>query len=413
MGETKFNRRISKGTIFPFLLVMAALIVGTAGNLMGQGMEGTWYDARYKIKLVLYSNGAYQMQHANGASQGRYNVSGNTFCLIDQSGAGNVCYTVAGYNANQLVLRDANGVTMNFQRQQTPSTNTGKGKVLAQKNNFTLTTAHLDIGTGLTQFIIGQPIKPAEVEELKAKLIEEFNQLPGKMMKELASLGDSLQKVRTLTNPVQIGYARQQLFAALYKATRQMAEHQKPLMIQVMNRYIKVLAYDEANNLVLTDKDACGMMHYLAFNSELMGQKVQLNQTVYNSVAAEMVKNFPAMPVQQKQLLCSASLLWKLVEYNWNQLTPAQRQQYKNSFAAQMRPNYQQYQPSSQGYQNYTPPANTSGKKKSAAEMMMDYNAKQHMFQMMNNMNMNSHALSMNIIENIGGTDNYWKVVDY
>ena len=47
------------------------------------------------------------------------------------------------------------------------------------------------------------------------------------------------------------------------------------------------------------------------------------------------------------------------------------------------------------------------------ADAMRDYQARQSMFQMMNDMNMNSHALSLNIIENIGGTGNYWNVVDY
>jgi hypothetical protein len=31
----------------------------------------------------------------------------------------------------------------------------------------------------------------------------------------------------------------------------------------------------------------------------------------------------------------------------------------------------------------------------------------------MNDMSLNNHALSLNIIENIGGTGNYWSVVDY
>ena len=34
-------------------------------------------------------------------------------------------------------------------------------------------------------------------------------------------------------------------------------------------------------------------------------------------------------------------------------------------------------------------------------------------FQTMMNMNTLSHATSLNIIENIGGTGDYWKVVDY
>ncbi len=52
-------------------------------------------------------------------------------------------------------------------------------------------------------------------------------------------------------------------------------------------------------------------------------------------------------------------------------------------------------------------------KKKSIYQMQSELNAKQNMFNMMQNMNTNSHALSMNIAENIGGTGNYWEVVDY
>ncbi len=52
-------------------------------------------------------------------------------------------------------------------------------------------------------------------------------------------------------------------------------------------------------------------------------------------------------------------------------------------------------------------------KKKSIYQMQSELNAKQNMFNMMQNMNTNSHALYMNIAENIGGTGNYWEVVDY
>jgi len=38
--------------------------------------------------------------------------------------------------------------------------------------------------------------------------------------------------------------------------------------------------------------------------------------------------------------------------------------------------------------------------------------ARQNMFRIMNNINHQTHATSLNIIENIGGTGNYWKVVD-
>jgi hypothetical protein len=113
------------------------------------------------------------------------------------------------------------------------------------------------------------------------------------------------------------------------------------------------------------------------------------------------------MPIEQKRLLCTASLIWQLLESNWNRMTPAQKQQYKSAYFSQSGQKTPAYQPPQTGG-SYTPSS-----AKSPAEQMREYNARQNMYRMMNEMNMNSHALSLNIIENIGGTGNYWNVVDY
>jgi hypothetical protein len=117
------------------------------------------------------------------------------------------------------------------------------------------------------------------------------------------------------------------------------------------------------------------------------------------------------MPLEQKRLLASASLIWDLLESNWNRLTPAQKQQYKSAYYSQIGQNNQSYQTYNQTYNAGS--GYQSSSSKSTADMMREQRAKQHMFRMMNEMNMNSHALSLNIIENIGGTGNYWSVVDY
>jgi len=415
--------------------------------LAARNVAGTWHDARIQATMVLHADGTYQLQYPNGSSQGRYTANGNNFCLYHQSGAAAVCYTVTGYNGNQMMLQDANGVMLNYVRQQQqqsptlpgggvqpqaapqpatpPQAPTAGGGVLAQKGNFTLTSNHLEIGVNLTQFIIGQAVKPSERNELRLKLIEEFNAMPQQALQQIDGLGQSMQKIRSLTNAVQIGYARQQLFAALYKATYQMQEYQKPLLIQVINRYIKVLAFDPANNLVMTDKDALGLMKYLAFNSELMGQKIEISQQLYQSTVAEMVQKFQTMPLQQKQVLCSSGLLWQYVEYCWNQLSPAQKKQYQTQFLAQVQaqnPNYQQYQTQpdyssqqyQQQYQQYQQQYQQQGQtKKSPAEMMRDFNSRQQLYNMMSNMSTMSHVTSLNIIENMGDSGGYWKMTDY
>lgn len=405
MGRGKQTRVAS------VLSLILVCVIMTVPGLLGQSAAGTWLDANYNITLQLNANWTYSLQYPNGSSQGRFSINGNRLCLQDSRGGQPVCYTVQRFTANQMIMVDATGVTMNFNRQSgaagpaLPQGNTEaatNNNVLAQKDSFTLTGAHFQIGIDLPQFIIGHTVKPSEVKELKTQLIKEFNQSPKAVLNEFNSLAGSMQKIKSITDPLSIGYARQQLFTAFYKATRQMPEYQKPLMIQVINRYIKVMAYDEANNLALTNRDVDGMVKYLAFNSELRGQPIQLTPQLSQSVAQELVQKFSQMSIDQKKLLCSASLLWQLVEFNWNRLSSAQKQQYKNSFVAQVQPNYTPATPSA-----------SSNKPKSAAESMRNWNAKQQMFKMMMDMNTQSHVTSLNIIENMGGTGDYWKVVDY
>lgn len=421
-GKTAaLNRENITSSFIIMVLLILIIMHFSSWNLFGQSLAGTWTESRYNVKMVLSENGTYQIQYPKGYSQGLFSINGQTFCMRDASGANPVCYTVVSYSGNDLVMRDVNGVILNYKRQGSVVSGTGQGagggEILAQKAGYTLNNSHFNAGIGILQFIIGQTVKPSELRELKQKLIEEFQQAPAEVIRQLNSLGNSLQTIRSATDPVRIGLARQELFAALYKATMNFKEEDKPLMIQVMNRYIKVLAYDPNNNLLLTDKDAGGMLNYLAFNSELMGQKIQFNGALRRSTINDLVSRFASMPLEQKRLLCSASLIWELVEYNWNRLTSAQKLQYKNAYSTQIGQNTQSYQSfQQQNYNsgnNYQSNSGSSGSNKSAADMRREHRAKQHMFRMMNEMNMNTHATSLNIIENIGGTGNYWSVVDY
>ena len=403
---------------FPvFSLLLAA---GTPG-LYGQSLFGTWQDSQFNITLKLNQDGTYQLQHPNGTSQGTYGVNGNAFWLQDSYGMSTVWYTILRFNQNEFILSDVNGVVINFRRQQqqpqatipttpakTPSTTpTSPAKTLAEKDGLALTSHHIDTGVGLIQFIIGQAVKPSEVKELESQSIVEFNQNPSYFINEMNSLEQSLTTIRSFTDPVRIGLTRQELFSALYQATHTMRERDKPLLIQVLNRYIKVLAYDQANNLVLTDRDADGMLNYLAFNSELAGQTVTVTDSLRQSYASDLIRNFSSMPLETKQLLCSASLIWQLLDANWNMLTPAQKQQYKQAYMAQIAQTSQNSPVYDYQYESPQP------RGRSSSDSMRDWNARQNMYSMMNQMNMDSHALSLNIIENIGGTGNYWSVVDY
>ncbi len=404
-------------------IIFTVLLSGAGFNLLHpQSPVGKWVDSRYNMTLILNGNFTYSFRYQNNVSKGYWSNQGNQFCLKDSSSNVPVCYTVISYNATNLILRDINGVMINYKKvngASKPVTPTlkkraikGANRVIATKGNYKLTHGHLRAGIDLTQLIIGKKIKVSEIRELKQKLVEEFNKMPKQTVGQLNSIGLSMDKVHSATDPVKIGQVRQQIFAAFYKLTRNMSENQKPLMIQVINRYIKVLAYDEANNLILTNKDVDGYINYIAFNSELAGKKININHAVRNAITQQLINGFASMSLEQKQMLSSASLIWELLQYNWSRMTNSQKVQYANAYRGKIAKNFTYNQQSSRN-NNRTSPKNYGSKKKSLSQMRRDFNARQNMFRMMNNMNMNSHALSLNIIENIGGTGNYWKVTDY
>ncbi|MEW6365783.1 MAG: hypothetical protein AB1714_14230 [Acidobacteriota bacterium] len=406
------NPSIAQSIVLWSCLVLLA--PGTGAD--AQTLDGTWVDSQYGITLVLAADGSYGLQHANGRSQGRCGVSGNVLWLQDAAGGAPVQYAVLQLTTTELVLQDGNGVQMRFLRQSTASPPSGApptspaaavntdNTVLARAGAYALSRGQVSAGIGLLQFIIGQPVTPAEAKELEDRCILEFNQQPERHTQELESLNRSLQQLYTLTDPLRIGLARQQLFAALYLASRELPESEKPLMIQVMNRHIRVLAYDAATQSVLTDRDVTGMVRYLAFLSGLSGQPVQLTDSLRQSVESDLMGRFPQMTVEQKQLVCSASLLWQLMEGNWSRLTPSQQQQFRAQYAAQVGPPAQP--------QQYSAPSRAGASKGTMYDQMREAQARQNMFRIMNNINRQTHATSLNIIENIGGTGNYWKVVD-
>ena len=60
---------------------------------------------------------------------------------------------------------------------------------------------------------------------------------------------------------------------------------------------------------------------------------------------------------------------------------------------------------------SYAPQQNqNSTSPQSLQQQQYDLWQRQQMFNMMNNMSLQNHATTMNIIENIGGTGNYWEV---
>ncbi len=389
---------MKKYVLIPWLFLQIFIF---ASRLISQEAHGTWNNAQYNLQMTLNRDGTYSFTGPYGSSAGRWGAQGSTFWMQDYSGQ-TVYYTVALYNQTQLNLVDANGVSLHYTRKTGAS-----GSVLLEYSGHSLTTKHLNTAIGIIEFIIGQEIKAIEKEELTASAKEEFPLNPAEWLRQVSSLQESLDKLKQLQDPVHIGMARQMLVAEFYKAVLPVKEEEKPLLIRMINRYVKVLAFDEANTLALTDKDVDAMIDYMEFNNQMAGVNRRFTIAERKAFTEELSGKFKTMPVEEKRFLCSANFIWKLVQANYQQLGSASRNQFQQQYSTAHAGRWKQDK-DFQAFSNLSQAEQQVWLQQKSRENL----ANQNMYTMMNNMATQNHAVMLNTIENFGGTGNYWEVVN-
>lgn len=403
------------------VLFITAVVVSVGFGLYAQNPAGKWVDANLKITLVLNADFTYSLAYPGGKSRGYWNGGGNSFCLRDASVATPVCYAVIAYSASEMILQDSGGARFHYRKQignagSVPVGGRDSGDnavVLSRRDGRVLTRGNFQTGLNLVQFIVGGKIRKSESRALEEKLVEEFQTAPAEVLGQLQGIEKAMRRVYQCTDPYRVGLVRQELFAAFHRQTRHIEETKKPLMLQVINRYVKVLAYDEQNNLLLTRADVDGYINCLVFNDQLAGINSEVSESVRREISAQLIRGFQTMPLERKRMLASSSLIWHLLQFNWDRLSPEQKNQYVQAYRNQIYSRFSGTQVQAENRSNAQGSYAEGSEKQNLAQMRRDFNARQNMFRMMQNMNTNTHALSLNIIENVGGTGNYWNVVDY
>lgn len=387
--------------------ILIVLIISS--GLTAQEIYGTWQNAQFGASMTLNADGSYMFNGPYGASSGFWGVQGQIFSMQDQMG-NLIQYSIVFYSATELKLLDGNGVPLNYTREASVVDLPAEDHtVLTQSGGYDLTMDHINTGVGIIEFVIGGNIKPQEIEELKQASIDEFSLAPEVFITEVTSLKQSLNQLRSVHDPLTIGVGRQMLVAEFYKVTSNMQPQEIPLLIQVINRYVQVLAFDQTNTLALTDRDASAMISYLEFSNQLNGISRQFTEPEKQQFISDLMQNFQTMPLEQKQFLCSASLAWDLIQNNWARMNSFQQGQFSQQYTQNQAAQYSNTQPgySTQSYNN------NESTQDAIARMRRENIANQNMFNMMNNMSLQNHATMLNTIENFGGTGNYWEVVDY
>jgi len=444
---------------------------------------GTWKSPAIGATLVFSTNG-FSYSDPSGSRNGSFQVQGNMIGMADNYGM-SFYYQVQALTANMLILVDGSGRTFNYSKvngsvnqsgkqvKSTPvsgskasnktssSKNTssseswkvtkGSQKAVVKKDGQILTEAMVETGVNFIQFVIGQAITDGEKKGYKKAAIVEFKSTPKTYGNDCKSLQNALNKAKGLTNPAQIGAVRQAFISSFYKMTKDMSSFQKPAIVRIIDRYVPVVAFDEASGLALTQKDLNSVINYLEFCNSCYCQVMQVNQPVTESqkkwVKEQYIKSFSQLQLQQKQFMVSASLMWKLMKAGWPNLPAGQRNTVmgkmaakfptKEAIALQVQQQAQARQQTGTGQQGnydgttaasgtsaggynqgnynqggYNQGSSSGGQKKSVAQMQRELNANQNCFNMYQNSMLGNHAVMMNALEP-AGSGNYWKVSDY
>ncbi|MBN2892638.1 MAG: hypothetical protein JXL97_12290 [Bacteroidales bacterium] len=271
-------------------------------------------------------------------------------------------------------------------------------QVLATSGSYQYTQSEFNKSVKFTEFICGVTLNSKELASLKNEEISDFKLDPVTALNNVQSLDDQMQQVYALTDPFQIGISRSMLIANLYFTVQEMPDDYAFKVI--FNTHNVVLAIDPYNGIALTQKDVNSYFDYLTFYAGIMGQTIIYDQATRNAYTQSVIDQFLYGDNQTKGMLAIMTIYNEYMQAAYNQLSFQEKQQ----FAASMTNNYtsyeQNYDYSSQNYSNNNNSSN-------------DYQTQQMYYDVMNDMMNQSHATSLNIIENIGGTGNYWEVVDY
>ena len=274
---------------------------------------------------------------------------------------------------------------------------------LVVKGNYALTEGHVQFYVKLLQFVVGQKIKKSEVSSLRTQAISEFNKNPQAFFTELNQFYSLMNKLYQQTDPIKIANGRMFFIGQFYKITQATPAKNLPPLIKISNRYIKVLHYNPQTQIALTDKDIKAVLEYIDFSRRLNGY-AGLSYAEKRNFKQYLPNYYSQLSKQQQAAFVIMPIVWRKIQWQWKRLTPQQKQQaIAQHRAKNMRQPTPQYQRNS-GRNNQ----NRQPKSSSAYLNQLKLRQRQQLFNTMQNMNNSSYVTSMNIIENMGDSGNYW-----
>lgn len=378
--------------VISFVIALVAASTATAQTIIGK-----WSAPRLGLEMVLNPDYSY----AFGPSTGRFQVQG-TFIYFQDAASGVVTPYTVSLSGNRMEFRDVNGVPILFERvtgAPVPAIESGTGPVVASAGADTLRQGDVDASIDILQFIIDGRVTDEERKQLTEQTVREFETDPGVFLKDLETLAGSRARLGQLNDPLQVAGLRQALLVAFHKAARDRGTSELPLFMRIMNRYVQVVAFDETNQLALTDKDLAAFFDYSAFLHQLnTGREITWPASVRDSVKNDLAARFAVLPVADRRFYCGMAVIWNYFKHAWKTAAEAQRAQMARGMCGG----------------NAAPGINYGGLTPGAAPVApagreMDDDT----FRTLKDVMLRDHVDTMNAWSSIGDSPYYYEIVDY
>jgi len=286
--------------------------------------------------------------------------------------------------------------------------------VIANKDGYTYTEGHFQKSLRFVEFLIGQPMLNADKQYMKQESLKNFEQNPQAIINEVNNIDQQMQQLYQLTDIYQIANVRSALISQIYINSRQQPQNQS-FIVQVLNKYVPLLAIDTQNLLAFTYKDFEGYVLMMQFNAGLLGENLQLSQEQLLQIKNTLTQQFYSMSLEQKRSLCSMQLLYEYMSKAYQQMTPQQKQQLQAQMLNQYYASYnqQQNQTTQNQANNYSVkwPAGVTTKAQKQAyirKRQREYSGNQAAMNTYYNSMMSNHATMLNVFSNYD-SNTYWQ----
>ena len=294
--------------------------------------------------------------------------------------------------------------------QQLPVYDLDNPTALAASGGYTYTEGHFQKGLRFVEFLVDQRLTPEEIEADREESIEEFRKNPAMAIQQTQTLDQQMQQVYTLTDPVQIALVRSALLSQFQYLFNQTTE--QPVMRQLIDKYCPVLAFDPYNSVAFTKKDFDGMVNLMQFQAELSGQPFYLDDATYLQWKEYFTQQFLNGTVETRQSMAVMGVVSEYLLAWYAQLDESGKQQVANAMLAQSLPQQNYEQGNDYSYEVQWPEGVNTKEEKQAylRKKQEEMQFSNYYFNTMSNMLTENHATMLNVIENMGGGENYWEV---